>query len=388
MHRTRGATHLVTGVTGFVGGALTLELLRTHKRDRALCVVRGADPLHARRRVVDALTAAAAAYGVGRNKLPSILGRVTALRGDITAPGLALSDTDREVLTTAGPLTVWHSAATLKDTEEAFREIIDHNVGGTRNVLETVLRYQVDVFNQVSTAYVAGRKSGVVGETLERPRGFSNRYEQSKHYGEMMVADLCGHADVPYRILRPGIVIGHSRTARATGYTGFFGWVLKLAALDEAAGGALRRQSLRYVARENAPLNVVPIDSIVEDAIGIDAAHSATHDRVFHLTCANPPTIRWLCDQVTGSLGLRPVEIVDREAELDPVSAKFHRWTRFERPYTTIRKQFSRVASNPLYPSPRHGACLLTPRLIDEMTRLAVVDYRYKQAARARMGAA
>jgi len=376
------ASHRVlflTGVTGFVGAALALELLRRNPGDRVVCLVRADSDARARQRVLDALTAAAAAYDVPAADLASSLARASAVRGDLTAASLGLAPGDRARLRAAGPLHVWHCAASLKDSEEAFAEILAHNVAGTERVLATLLDLGVAEFNHVSTAYVAGRRRGVVPEVLERPRGFSNRYEQSKHYGEMLVVDWCNRAGVPFRVHRPGIVVGHSVTGRATGYTGFLGWVLKVAALDAATDGALRRRSLRYVARPDAELNVVPIDSVVEDMAGIDAAGPATYGRAFHLTNASAPTVRWILDAVTDTLGLQRIDIVSDEGHLDAIGHRFHRWTRFERPYVTGTKVFDR-ASNALYQSERHGVCPLSNDIMATMVTAAVADYQRQLA--------
>lgn len=386
MDRNPARTHFVTGATGFVGAALLIELLRVNPRDRALCLVRGADADHARRRVEDALAQAADAYGVSREDLASACDRVVAVRGDMTQPGLGLSDRDRCLMQAAGPLHVWHSAASLKDTEEALSEVVAHNVTGVERLLKLVLQFDITVFNHVSTAYVAGR-SPVARETLARPRGFSNRYEQTKHYGECLVHDYCSAARVPYRILRPAIVVGHSVTGRATGYTGFLGWALKLAALNEASGGALARQKLTYVAKPDAELNVIPINSVVEDCLGIDAAGSTTHNRVFHLTNTAAPTIEQLSRAACRALGLAGFEFAPTADGLDLLSKRFYRWTRFERPYTMSHKQFSRHDSNGLYASSRHGYCPLDEDTLERMMRLAVVDYQQQQRA-AKEGAA
>jgi len=371
----------LTGATGFVGGALVLELLRAHRGDRAFCLVRGSDDGEATRRLHDCLRKAADAYAVSDADLDDVIGRVVAVRGDVTRPGLGLSPGALHALAGDAPFTVWHSAASLKDTEEALGEIVLHNVTGTENLLETLLPLGVRTFNHVSTAYVAGRKNGLIAESLQRPRGFNNRYEQSKHYGEQLVVDHCWRAGVPWRILRPGIVVAHSVTGRATGYTGYLGWVLKLAALDHASGGTLRRNRLRYVGRPDAQLNVIPIDSVVEDCAGIHAAGAATENRVFHLTNGAPPTLQWLCRQSAVTLGLMPMELVPEGSDLDPVSARFHRWTRFERPYSLGDKQFIRAESNPLYPSPRHGVCPIDERLMRTMVLEAVADFRRQSAA-------
>lgn len=52
---------LITGATGFVGAALTVELLRARRSDLALCLVRAGNDAEARRRLETALVDAGAA---------------------------------------------------------------------------------------------------------------------------------------------------------------------------------------------------------------------------------------------------------------------------------------------------------------------------------------
>src|SRR5688500_17937182 len=121
---------LINGATGFVGSALTLELLRRNPGDIALCLVRGASDADARRRLSAALREAAVAYGCA-DDAGDVIGRAIAVRGDLTQPGLGLDATARHRLRAGAPLHVFHAAASLKDTEEALHEILLHNVVGT-----------------------------------------------------------------------------------------------------------------------------------------------------------------------------------------------------------------------------------------------------------------
>jgi len=363
-----------------------MELLRARPRDLALCLVRGGNDAEARRRLTGALQEAATAYGVPADEAADVIARVIAVRGDLTAPGLGLEPAARQRLRAAGPLHVFHAAASLKDTEEALREIVLHNVVGTERVLETLLPLGVATFNHVSTAYVCGRRTRDIHETIERPRGFHNRYEQSKHYGETLVVDHCEASRVPWRILRPSIVIGHSRTARATGYTGFLGWVLKLCALAASTGGVLATRRLGYVCRGDAALDVIPIDSVVEDIVGIDRAGDLTLGRAFHLTNRAAPTVRTLIDQIAASLSLAGVDCLPPgtpETDLDPISAKFHRWTRFERPYVAGTREFRRDGDR-YYVSPRQGAAPVDGALIARMAGYTAQHARAMALAQAR----
>ncbi len=369
----------ITGATGVVGGAAAIELLRRDPDAVAYCLVRGATPEVATRRLHDALTQAAVAYGAPEAAV-EVCRRAVAIPGDITAPGLGLDDAARATLRAAGPLHVFHCAASLKDTEESLREILAHNVAGTERVLEVLLPLGVAVFNHVSTAYVCGRRAGEIVETLDRPRGFNNRYEQSKHYGEHLVVDHCTAHGVAWRILRPAIVVGHSRTGAITGVSGFLGWAVKLAALADATRGALRGNKLRYVSRADVELNLIPVDLVAEDIAAIHAAGDATLGRVFHLTTTTPPRMDELIGWITAALGLAGGELVATEAELDPISAKFHRWTRFERPYVAATRTFRRDG-DACFASPRGGRAPLDGELVGRMVTQVVAQWRAQQRA-------
>jgi len=370
-------TLFVTGATGFVGAALTLELLRAHPRDRALCLVRGAD---GDRRLSQALRAAAAAYDVPEAAAEDAIGRAGAVAGDVTTAGLGLGAEGRAALAGRSPLHVFHVAASLKDSDDAMAEIFDHNIAGTERVLDALAGTDVAAFNYVSTAYVAGSRIGAIAESLAAPPAFNNRYEESKHRAEELVVARCSAAGVPWRLLRPAIVVGHSRTGRATGHTGFLGWVQKLAALHEASGGALRQKRLRYVARGDARLNVIPIDSIVEDTLAIDAAGAATLGRVFHLTNREAPEVGWLIETIAGALRIVAPEVVGPDAELDSLSRRFHKWTRFERSYVHATRDFARDG-DALYASPRQGRVPLDADLVRRMVVGAVADFARSRGA-------
>lgn len=367
-------SHLITGATGFVGAALTLELLRCHQDEVAYCLVRAADTAAAHRRLLDALFEAGRAYGIDAAPLVE---RVRAVRGDVTVPGLGLSREDQWLLGAAGPLHVWHCAASLKNTDNELEEILSHNVGGTERVLDTAFALPIAAFNHVSTAYVAGRYSGLAAEALIDPdREFENRYEWSKQAAEQLVVELCHRAGVPYRILRPSIVIGHSRTLRATSYNGFLSCVIRIAGLTRSAGmigrALLRRRSLCFVANPDGELNLIPIDSVVDDCVAIDAAGPRTHNRVFHLTNACAPTFESICRAFAELFKLADFTYTDDPDELDGLSRRLYKMTRFERPYLGSTKTFSRDESSALYTSVRHGAYPMDHaeliRIIDAVT--------------------
>jgi nucleoside-diphosphate-sugar epimerase len=177
---------LLTGATGLVGGLLLPRLLAAHPDRRVVLLLRRPE-------------AAAARLGP----------RVTAVRGDLEAPGLGLSTSDRARLERETTEVVHAAAATRFDLPiERARAV---NVEGTRALLELARHARVERFVFASTVYVSGKKTGAIPEApLDGAAGFLNTYQRSKHEAEDVV--LSAAAQVPTRVLRMSTIAGDSRT--------------------------------------------------------------------------------------------------------------------------------------------------------------------------------
>jgi long-chain acyl-CoA synthetase len=201
---------MLTGATGFLGMELLGRVIQQTDRD-VVALVRAPDDGVAQDRL-DAVVAMLLAPGERPRR-----GRVRALAADLEQPGLGLSPIARDRLTGCVGAVV-HCAASISFTlglEEARRI----NVDGTRSVLalasEAFERGSLDRFVHVSTAYVAGDRSGRISEHEgDVGQGFRNTYERTKLEAEHAVHD----SGLPAAILRPSIVVGDS----VTGWTPAF----------------------------------------------------------------------------------------------------------------------------------------------------------------------
>jgi long-chain acyl-CoA synthetase len=180
-----------------------------------------------------------------------------------------------------------HSAAELRFDGE-LEEMRRINVEGTRHLLDFARAAHADHgisrYAHVSTAYVAGGRSGdVAEEDLSDEFGFSNTYEQTKYEGEMLVREAM--ATLPVSVFRPGMVVGDSET----GAIRCFNTIYVPLRLYLSA-------RLRII--PSAPdlrANMVPVD-YVAGAIAKLAFDPRAVGRTFHLTVApeNLPTAREL----------------------------------------------------------------------------------------------
>ncbi|SCF07753.1 NADH dehydrogenase, FAD-containing subunit [Micromonospora viridifaciens] len=323
----------MTGGTGFVGLALILELLR-RTDDEVVCVVRPGtqDPDPRLRRL---LAEAASAYGRHVD-----LGRVRTVAGDVSRPGCGLAEPIRAPIAD-----FWHSAASLRYEESAATEIFATNVDGTRHALDLADRLGAAAFNYISTAYVAGTRDGVITERLITPDGSNNAYERSKAAAEALVH---AHPGTATRILRPSIVVGDRGTRAVVGsYTGMYGFQRRLATfahtLSVRAPERLSRP-VRMLVDPATPLNLVPVDAVVEQLVGI--ATSASAARVFHLTNSTPPAAGAVLRQIFALAGLPEPEYVTDPSQLDDTDRAFARGIEFYRSYLVGEKLFDRTNSD------------------------------------------
>lgn len=259
-----GGLILLTGATGFLGSRIARLLLASF--DHALVLlVRGRDEADARRRL-------ARVWGA----CPEAGDRVRVLRGDLSLPLLGLEVPEYAGLVRS--LThIIHAAAGLElDGElEALRRV---NVAGTARLLELARHVQADHglerFAHVSTAYVAGRRSGEVAEEeLLDGCGFANAYERTKFEGERLVRQAM--ARFPVSVFRPGMVVGDSASGEIRAFNTVY-VPLRL---------YLTGRLPLIPARSDLPLNIVPVDYVAEAVARLTFDRRAA-GRTFHLTVA------------------------------------------------------------------------------------------------------
>ena len=359
--RASASAHIVTGATGFVGAALVVELLeRTDAEIFCLCRPL-ADAARAWERLRTSLWSAAHGYGRGELR-DAIAKRCHAIPADILVPrcGVLADQLPRGA-------ELWHSAASLEFDDTQRDRIFAHNLGGTRSVLELAQACRVSSFNYVSTAYVAGQSSGRILETLVEPGAATNNcYEASKVEAELLVVA----SGISARILRPSVVIGHSRTAHAAGAAGYYGYIRRMRTyrryLERYAPASLRRP-IKLRAAGDCPINLIPVDAVAAAAVQISLA--ARCSRVFHLTNRTPPTVGLALASAHHALGLPDVEYVDTAAALSPSERRLDDALVFYRRYMTSAKDFDTANTDAvLAPTP---AELAWPMRAEDLRRHA-----------------
>jgi thioester reductase-like protein len=239
-------TLLLTGATGFVGMELLARVLEQTRYD-VVALVRAADDRAAQARV-DALLETLVAPGRRPRR-----GRVRAVAADLESAGLGISPIQRERIT-ASITAVVHCAASVSFTL-ALDEARRINVGGTREIVELArearARGALERFVHVSTAYVAGDRSGLVSEHEgDVGQRFRNTYEQTKLEAEHVVTE----SGLPAAIVRPSVIVGDSETGWTQAFNVIY-WPLQ----------AFARGLFATVPGDPAAcLDVVPVDTVAD----------------------------------------------------------------------------------------------------------------------------
>ena len=238
----------LTGATGFLGMEVLARLLEAGERE-VVALVRAEDGPAAEARLDGVLAK------LWRDPAP-YRGRVRAVAGDVTSPGLGIDPAERTSL--AEDIgAVMHCAASI-----AFDLPLDEarkiNVEGTREVIgfarEAKALGRLERFVHVSTAYVSGDHDGTFRERqLDAGQTFRNTYEQTKLEAERVIAEA---DDLAPAVARPSIVMGESDS----------GWTPAFNVLYWPLRAFSRGLFDRVPALAEGRVDVVPVD-YVADAI-------------------------------------------------------------------------------------------------------------------------
>ena len=206
-------------------------------------------------------------------------GRIEILEGDIADRKLGLSDDQLERL--RAETTIAYHLAAIYDLAVPLEIAQRVNVEGTGNVLDLCSSCErLQRLNYVSTAYVAGDRTGVVYEhELIFGQRFKNHYESTKFQAEVWVRDAMD--DVPTTVYRPAIVVGDSRSGETQKFDGPY-YMLRVISRAVKMGTPVPQ-----FGRSAAPFNVVPVDFVI-DAMTTLGGDEALAGATLHLVDPEP----------------------------------------------------------------------------------------------------
>jgi NAD(P)-dependent dehydrogenase (short-subunit alcohol dehydrogenase family) len=256
--------YFVTGATGFIGRNLVQRLLQ--REGTVYALVRAGS----RGRLEELRTS------FGPNGA-----RVVPIAGDLAQPGLGVSEED--LLTLRGEVDHFFHLAAIYDMTAGAEAQEIANVEGTRHAVELAGAIEAGCFHQISSIAVAGLYKGEWREDMfdEAEHLDTHPYFRTKHESERVVREECSR---PWRVFRPGIVVGDSRSGEIDKIDGPY-YAFKL--LQQAR--RVLPAWLPAIGVEGGEINIVPVD-YVADAIDYIAHKPGLDGQAFSLTDPNPKT--------------------------------------------------------------------------------------------------
>ncbi|HPT57954.1 MAG TPA: SDR family oxidoreductase, partial [Casimicrobium sp.] len=209
-------TYFVTGASGFIGKRLVKKLLG-RKNTTVYFLIRA----ESKKKVESMMQF----WGHDAAK------RCIPIVGDLAKPHLGVSPADRAKL--KGKIKHFFHLAAVYDMSASADDNHTANVIGTQHAVTLANEIKAGLFHHMSSIAVAGNYEGVFREDMfdEAKDYLDHPYMQTKHESEKHVRE---HATMPWRVYRPGVVLGDSKTGEIDKIDGpyyFFKLIQKMRAM-------------------------------------------------------------------------------------------------------------------------------------------------------------
>ncbi len=232
---------------------------------------------------------------------------------DVRNAQLGLEDAIYRRLADESDLVI-HCAATVRFdlSEDDYAAV---NTQGTAHVLALAEAGGAALLH-VSTAYVCGKRDGVVREddALPEPGNFANGYEASKAAGEALVRA----SNVEWAIARPAITLGEYASGRIRQFDAIY------LAFKLIAEGRIRL----VPAGSDATLNFVPLDHVAGGIVALVQNWEKARGGAYHLVSSEPLPMVDFAEGIGSVEGLHEPKLLDPEAfdpaALPPLERRLH----------------------------------------------------------------
>jgi NAD(P)-dependent dehydrogenase (short-subunit alcohol dehydrogenase family) len=255
-------SYFVTGATGFIGRHLVERLLE-REGDIHVLVREGS---------LDRLTELIERWGGDAQQ------RVKPIFGDLSEDMLGVDEATRDQL--RGNVEHFFHLAALYDMAVSDDRNEQLNVGGTQKAVDLANDIRPEHFHHTSSVAVAGTYDGHFTEDMfDEGQELPHAYHRTKFESEKIVRE---HLGTPWRVYRPAIVVGDSRTGEMDKIDGPYYFFKAL-------------QKVRYALPQWFPLisiewgktNIVPVDWVAA-AMDHIAHQDGLDGQAFHLVNPKP----------------------------------------------------------------------------------------------------
>jgi NAD(P)-dependent dehydrogenase (short-subunit alcohol dehydrogenase family) len=249
--------YFITGGTGFIGSNF---INRLGQREGDIYVLTRAQSMHKFEELQESLGE------VGQRLIP--------VQGDLREPMLGVEESVQSEL--KGKIKYFCHFAAIYDIAASAEEQTATNIEGTRNAVQLAAALDAGSFEHVSSIAAGGMYDGTFREDMfEEAENLDHPYFSTKHDSEGIVRTECS---VPWRVYRPAMVVGDSKTGEIDKIDGVYYFFKSLQKIRRVLP-----PWFPLVGIEGGKFNVVPVDYVV-DAMDHIVHQDDLEGRCFHLS--------------------------------------------------------------------------------------------------------